>query len=151
MGDECRVAVSNSEGRASPDLARAPPGFESLHDEEEGGKELPRNHRIGWVWTADLGEQDHTTDRDLNQPVYVPVLLFQMDAGIGNEQEHINCGNRSPKGKGSLPLELSRDNFMERKSPVKRTGLALLGSPCCTESIIVFTPTPQAPPVSGLG
>src|SRR5260370_39608358 len=42
-----------------------------------------------------------------------------MEAGIGNEQEHINCGNRSPKGQGSLPLELSRDNFMERKRPVK--------------------------------
>jgi hypothetical protein len=30
-----------------------------------------------------------------------------------------------------------------------RTGLALLGSSCCTESIIVFTPTPPEPPRFG--
>jgi hypothetical protein len=30
-----------------------------------------------------------------------------------------------------------------------RTGLALLGSPCCTESIIVFTPAPPEPPRFG--
>ena len=30
-----------------------------------------------------------------------------------------------------------------------RTGLALLGSSCCTESIIVFTPIPPGPPRFG--